>query len=319
MVIAAAVMILQRRRPEEHDDAARPTTVSNADFDGGETGEGGDGFDTWPLKRVAGSVHATDLEQAGCNKGALCVVISATDADDVTTNADAMYEFAAASGTDADAVTTNADAIYEDAAANAWTDGFGTWPLKRVAGSVHATDLAEPDYDRPANDVMYDNTAAVPAPVYGVPEEPSADVYGLGPTQPTSADVYGLGPTRPTSEVYQMANHSDAANRNSDYNDVAEFYPMAMQDDAAGQAAGVGTADGAPGPAYSIATFDRRGSGGGYRAPKQRAVTGDYSNVVIDVDDGVDGVYGLQRDGHGSTYGNPRQPDAAEGNYGLGD
>ena len=120
---------MQRRRPEEHDDAARPTAVSNADFDGGETGEGGDGFGTWPLKRVAGSVHATDLEQAGCNKGALRVVASATDADAVTTNADAMYEFAAASGTDADAVTTNADAIYEDAAANAWTDADGL-PLR---------------------------------------------------------------------------------------------------------------------------------------------------------------------------------------------
>ena len=104
MVIAAAVMILQRRRPEEHDDAARPTAISNADFDGGESGEGG--------------------------------------------------------------------------------DGFGTWPLKRVAGSVHATDLAEPDYDRPAGDDMYGNTAAVPEPVYGVPEEPSADVYGLGPVEP---------------------------------------------------------------------------------------------------------------------------------------
>ena len=54
---------------------------------------------------------------------------SATDADAVTTNADAMYEFAAASGTDADAVTTNADAIYEDAAANAWTDADGL-PLR---------------------------------------------------------------------------------------------------------------------------------------------------------------------------------------------
>jgi hypothetical protein len=173
MVIAAAVMILQRRRPEEHDDAARPTAISNADFDGGESGEGGDGFGTWPLKRVAGSVHATDLaepdydgpagddmcdntaavpepvcggptrptsevyqmanhsdlEQAGCNKGALCVVASATDADAVTTNADAIYELPTASGTDADAVTTNADAIYEGAAANAWTDADGL-PLR---------------------------------------------------------------------------------------------------------------------------------------------------------------------------------------------
>jgi hypothetical protein len=191
---------------------------------------------------------------------------------------------------------------------------------QRAAGADYQEPVAgaEPDYDRPAGDATYDNTAAVPEPIYGVPEEPPADVYGLGPTRPTSA-VYGLGPPRPASEVYQMADHNDTARRNSDDDDNAEFYPMAMQDDAAGQAAGVGTAGGAPGPAYSIATFDRRGSGGGYRAPKQRAVTGDYSNVVIDVDDGVNGVYGLQRDGHGSTYGNPRPPDATEGNYGLGD
>ena len=71
----------------------------------------------------------SDLEQAGCNKGALCVVASATDADAVTTNADAIYELPTASGTDADAVTTNADAIYEGAAANAWTDADGL-PLR---------------------------------------------------------------------------------------------------------------------------------------------------------------------------------------------
>ena len=131
-------------------DADAVTTNADAIYEDAAANAWTDGFGTWPLKRVAGSVHATDLEQAGCNKGALRVVASATDADDVTTNADAMYEFAAASGTDADAVTTNADAMYElptasgtdadavttnadaineNAAANAWTDADGL-PLR---------------------------------------------------------------------------------------------------------------------------------------------------------------------------------------------
>ena len=219
------------------------------------------------------------------------------------------------------------DGQYQGPAAGAYgvpvpvpSDGHN--PEYEYGGQYHEPAVgAEPDYDRPAGDETYANTAAVSDPIYGISADPSAGVYGLDP----SAGVYGLDPSRPTSELYQMADHSDApdSTRNYDDNaDNAEFYPMAgaaEQNDAGGAS---GATDSVPGPAYSVATFDRRGSGGGYRAPEQRAVTGDYSNVVIGVDGDYsnevidDGVYGL-KGRSSSTYGNSR-PSTAEGEYGLG-